>query len=523
MQVTPSILRYAAAGVLAAAAGMAVGHLAATVVEPAASPVTAIGAVVVDATPTPVKEWAVATLGTADKPILIATVVLVTVVLSAGIGLLARRWRTAGLVLLVVLVTLAGLAAVGRPSAGQLAVVPSLLAGLTGVIALTWLCRLADLESEPAGSGRPESPLDHTAYAIARPGRPGRRSFVTAAAGTGIGALTVGGVASLASGRTSAVAAQPLPSPSAPAAPLPPGLETTTRGISALRTPRDEFYRIDTALTIPRVDVSSWTLTIDGMVDHKVVVTWAELLAMDLIERDVTINCVSNEVGGPYIGATRWTGVPVRNILQRAGIRAEADQILSTSVDGMTISTPVEALLDDREALLVVGMDGATLPPEHGFPVRLITPGLYGFVGATKWLSRLTATTYAAQPAYWTERGWAIDAPVQPQARIDVPGRGNSTSAGTVAIGGVAWAMATGGITAVQVRVDDGPWQQARLGPEVGARYWRQWVLPWEARRGRHTITARAVDASGEPQVEAERDPYPSGATGWHSIEVNIT
>ena len=381
----------------------------------------------------------------------------------------------------------------------------------------------ADLESEPAGSGRPESPLDHTAYAMGRPGRPGRRSFVTAAAGTGIGALTVGGVAALASGRTSAVAAQPLPSPSAPAAPLPPGLETTTRGISALRTPRDEFYRIDTALTIPRVDVSSWTLTIDGMVDHKVVVTWAELLAMDLIERDVTINCVSNEVGGPYIGATRWTGVPVRNILQRAGIRAEADQILSTSVDGMTISTPVEALLDDREALLVVGMDGATLPPEHGFPVRLITPGLYGFVGATKWLSRLTATTYAAQPAYWTERGWAIDAPVQPQARIDVPGRGNSTSAGTVAIGGVAWAMATGGITAVQVRVDDGPWQQARLGPEVGARYWRQWVLPWEARKGRHTITARAVDASGEPQVEAERDPYPSGATGWHSIEVNIT
>ena len=206
------------------------------------------------------------------------------------IGLLARRWRTAGLVLLVVLVTLAGLAAVGRPSAGQLAVVPSLLAGLTGVIALTWLCRLADLESEPAGSGRPESPLDHTAYAMGRPGRPGRRSFVTAAAGTGIGALTVGGV---------------VPWPVGERAPWPHNLSLAERacsslaarsrdddaGISALRTPRDEFYRIDTALTIPRVDVSSWTLTIDGMVDHKVVVTWAELLAMDLIERDVTINC----------------------------------------------------------------------------------------------------------------------------------------------------------------------------------------------------------------------------------------
>ena len=263
-------------------------------------------------------------------------------------------------------------------------------------------------------------------------------------------------------------------------------------------------------LTIPPW-TDKWTLTIGGMVAQELTVTYDDILGMDLVERDITLNCVSNEVGGPYIGSARWTGVPVRALLERVGIDRGVDQILSTSVDGMNISTPVQALLDDREALLVVGMDGRPLPAKHGFPVRLLTPGLYGFVGATKWLERLTATTYAAKPAYWTERDWATDAPVRTQSRIDTPKGLGGLRAGQVAIGGVAWSQAHQGIRRVEVRVDDGPWVEATLGPEVGAAYWRQWSMSWEATPGRHQLTVRATDGEGTVQATAPR-PFPSGA-----------
>jgi DMSO/TMAO reductase YedYZ molybdopterin-dependent catalytic subunit len=303
---------------------------------------------------------------------------------------------------------------------------------------------------------------------------------------------------------------------------VPVELEATTKGISPLRTPTESFYRVDTALTIPRVDPTTWTLTIDGMVAQELTVTYDDILGMDLVERDITLNCVSNEVGGPYIGSARWTGVPVRALLERVGIDRGVDQILSTSVDGMNISTPVQALLDDREALLVVGMDGRPLPAKHGFPVRLLTPGLYGFVGATKWLERLTATTYAAKPAYWTERDWATDAPVRTQSRIDTPKGLGGLRAGQVAIGGVAWSQAHQGIRRVEVRVDDGPWVEATLGPEVGAAYWRQWSMSWEATPGRHQLTVRATDGEGTVQATERLDPFPSGAQGLHSIVVIV-
>ena len=282
------------------------------------------------------------------------------------------------------------------------------------------------------------------------------------------------------------------------------------RGISAFRTPNSQFYRIDTALVIPRVSVDGWKLTIDGDVDRPFSLTFDELLAMPLIERDITLTCVSNEVGGPYVGAARWLGVRTSDLLERAGVRSGVDQIFSHSTEGMTISTPVQALTDDREALVAVAMNGEPLPAMHGFPARLVTPGLYGFVGATKWLTRMEATTYAAKSAYWTDRGWATDSPILTQSRIDTPRGLNRLDAGRVVIGGVAWAQHRG-IHKVEVRVDDNAWQEAKLGPDAGIDYWRQWYLPWDA-------AARPPPADGardRPQrrraARAEGDPVPQG------------
>ena len=293
------------------------------------------------------------------------------------------------------------------------------------------------------------------------------------------------------------------------------------RGISSFRTPNSEFYRIDTALVIPRVSTEGWKLTIDGDVERPYSLTFDELLRMPLVERDITLTCVSNEVGGPYIGGARWLGVRTKDLLERAGITPGVDQIFSHSTEGMTISTPVQALTDDREALVAIAMNGEPLPTVHGFPARLVTPGLYGFVGATKWLTRLQATTYQAESAYWTDRGWATDAPILTQSRIDTPRGLNRLDAGRVVIGGVAWAQQRG-IEKVEVRVDENAWQEARLGPDGGIDYWRQWYLPWDALPGRHQLTVRATDLNGDVQPEQETTPFPRGATGWHSIVVII-
>ncbi len=534
-------------GLLAGLAAMSSGHLLAGLGDPATSPVLAVGTGVIDLTPRPVKEWAVSTLGTADKPVLLTGVLLVTAAGAAAIGLLARRHRRAGLLALVALAAVACVAALrpggaadpgGTGAAGAsltggpgLAILPSLVAGAVGVVTLWWLARRADAAVRPLSPSPGGEPTAYpgsanpTAYPGPTPADPGgRRGFLLAGGTIGLASLALAGGGQWLA-RPIARAKEILyPTVSAPLPPAPTGLEATVPGVSALRTPIEEFYRIDTALIIPRVDVAEWRLTIDGMVDREVTVTFEELLGLGLVERDITLNCVSNEVGGEYIGSTRWTGVPVRLLLERAGVRAGADQVLSTSVDGMTISTPVEALLatGEREALVAVTMGGQPLTAAHGYPARLVTPGLYGYVGATKWVTRLTLTTFARAQAYWSTRGWAERAEVQVQTRIDTPSAGRSSSAGTVPIGGVAWAQASGGISRVEVQVDGGEWLEARLGPSLGAVSWRQWWLPWEATAGRHRITARAVDGNGAVQTSAVADPAPSGATGWHSIDVQV-
>ncbi|UTT65381.1 molybdopterin-dependent oxidoreductase [Janibacter sp. CX7] len=498
----------AACGVLAAGLGTAAAHLVAALVSPPSSPVLAVGSQVIDATPTPVKEWAVGTFGTADKPILIGSVAVVALLLAAVAGAVRPRSRLVSTLLLLLLTGLAGAAAVLRPSADPLAWLPAVVAAVVGVLTLDLLVARV----LPSGS------------AHADPSQPTRRRVV-ALGGTGAAALLIGGSGQALIGRSTPPTLT-LPEPARPLPPLPKGVEVGTAGISPFVTPNADFYRIDTALLAPRVDPGEWSLTIDGDVPREVTLDIDELLATPMVERDITLNCVSNEVGGPYIGTARWLGVPTRELLARAGIdRDPRDpdlQVLSTSTDGMTISTPLSALLDGRDALVAVGMNGAPLPREHGFPARLVTPGLYGFVGATKWLTRMTVTRYDAASAYWTDRDWATDGRVRTQARIDTPRALRRIGPGRTVIGGVAWAQRRG-ISRVEVRIDDGDWQRATLGTEADVDCWRQWFLPWDATPGRHDLTVRATDGTGEVQTRQEATPFPAGATGWHSIAVTVT
>ncbi|KQU68007.1 oxidoreductase [Phycicoccus sp. Root101] len=513
-------LRYAVSGLLAALTGMAVGHLVAALVNPAASPVLSVGSTVIDATPTPVKEWAIQHFGTNDKPVLLSSVALVTALAALGIGLLARKRPSAAGVLVVLLAGLAGLAAMLRPTASPVDILPAFAAAVVGVGVLFGLLRLLSTGATEAAAH--ESPLDHSAQAPGVASTTGRRNFLIGAAGATVGAAAVGTLGQKLAVPPTLPSSVSLPTPQNTAPALPAGLETKVKGISAFSTPIKDFYRVDTALVIPRIDVKSWKLEIGGDVDKPYSITFDELLKMPMIEKYITLNCVSNEVGGPYISSTLWQGVRIKDLLERAGVKANVDQILSESTDGMTISTPIEALTDDRDAIIAVAMNGEPLPPKHGFPARMVTPGLYGFVGATKWVTKLTATTYAKDKAYWTERDWLIDGKVKTQARIDTP-RGLATyKPGKMAVGGVAWAQGRG-IEKVEVRVDDGPWQKATLGPDGGTDYWRQWFWEWDAKSGRHDLTVRATDGTGTVQTQEKADPFPGGASGYHSIVVLVS
>ena len=508
---------YALGTLLCAAAGAGAGHLVAGLVSPEASPVLAVGSTVVDATPTPVKEWAVATFGTADKPVLIGSVTLVTLLLAGAIGLIARTRRTLGLALLGALAMTSLVAATLRPTSTSVDVLPGFVTAVVGVLAAGWFLGLLDRAGEAGHDPLSGAGPDHTAHAD---GRSDRRHVLAAAAGLGVVAAA-GGTVGQALGRGATPASVTLPAAAQPLPALPAGLEDTVRGVSTFRTPNSQFYRIDTALVIPRVSVDDWSLTIDGDVERPFSLTFDELLRMPLVEADITLTCVSNEVGGQYVGGARWLGVRTRDLLERAGVRPGVDQIFSSSTEGMTISTPVQALTDDRDALVAIAMNGEPLPAVHGFPARLVTPGLYGFVGATKWLTRMEATTYAAKSAYWTDRDWATDAPILTQSRIDTPRGLNRLQAGRIVIGGVAWAQHRG-IAKVEVRVDGNGWQEAKLGPDAGIDYWRQWYLPWDALPGRHELMVRATDLDGNTQPEAKTTPFPKGATGWHSIVVVV-
>ncbi|MFI7616885.1 molybdopterin-dependent oxidoreductase [Nonomuraea terrae] len=529
----------ALAGLVAGGVALGVAQLAAGVVGPQTFPVVAVGDATVDLTPAPVKDFAIRTFGEHDKAVLVGGVLVVLAGVAALLGVLARRRLAYGLAGMAAFGVVGVLAVLTRPDTGLAGVLPTVTGVAAGAWALSWLVRRATrpgegaVEASVVRSPARVSGGERDAGAVEWPavmrggGEPvvfDRRRLLTGVAGGVVvaGAATVLG--RQLGGRQAVDAARlgvTLPKPAAPARPIPAGADLRIGGLSPFVTPNRDFYRVDTALVVPQVDPRDWTLRIHGMVDRPVELTFDDLLRMPLTEADVTLTCVSNEVGGNLVGNARWLGVRMADVLRKAGLRADADMLLSTSTDGFTCGTPADVVMDGRDALFAVAMNGEPLPLDHGFPVRQVVPGLYGYVSATKWVVDIKATRFDQDQAYWTPRGWAERGPIKTQSRIDVPKPGASLRAGDTTIAGVAWAQHTG-VDAVEVRVDGGQWQQARLAEVPGPDTWRQWSFDWAATPGSHTIEVRATDASGRTQTDQAAPPAPDGATGWHAVTVEV-
>ncbi|WP_438853315.1 molybdopterin-dependent oxidoreductase [Agromyces sp. M3QZ16-3] len=512
----------AVAGVVAGAAFIAVAELLALLVAGDASPVLAVGGFVIDVVPRPLKEFAIATFGEADKPVLLGGLGLAVVVASAASGILQLVRPPLGLFAL----GLAGAAAVAAGVTRAGASGWSWLPAVAGTVAAVLVLREAVVRLRAWHDGVREADGTGTGTGPGTDPRLDRRRFLALTGVAAASAVVVGLGARFAKAATSSIeairAALRLPAPRSLVT-VPAGAELDVPGLSPLITPNAEFYRVDTALTVPEVDPATWRLVVDGMVDRRIELGFDDLVAMGLDEFGVTLTCVSNEVGGDLVGNAIWVGVPVRDILALAGPRHGADMVLSRSVDGFTASTPLEALTDDgRDAILAVGMNGEPLPLEHGFPVRMVVPGLYGYVSATKWLVGLTVTTFADDEAYWTPRGYSAEAPIKLSSRIDTPKPGRPVPAGPVVIAGVAWAQ-TVGIERVEVRIDDGDWRPATLSTPINADTWVQWMLEWDATPGTHYATVRAVDRDGRVQVEERAPIAPDGSTGWQRTLITVT
>jgi DMSO/TMAO reductase YedYZ molybdopterin-dependent catalytic subunit len=500
----------ALSGVLAVAFGLGVGELLSAFVTSWPSPVVAVGDRVIENTPQPVTRWAIDTFGTADKPVLIGSMLVVIALAAAGIGVLGTRRPGVAILGISVFGALGAAATLSSVGTGPLSLVPILGTVLTAGLALLVLL-----------SGLIQRPVTSTPEPVARGlGALSRRRFLTLAS-----VVTAGAAATAAAGRTlvgsfdvdAARAQLALPAPSRTEdLPLPDDATFgDVDGLASYVTSNEDFYRIDINLELPRIDPETHVLRVHGRVDRELQIPFADLLRRDLVEAPITMTCVSNEVGGRLIGNAVWLGVPLRELLDEAGVDPSADQIVGRSVDGYTCGFPVEAAYD-RQTLVVVGMNGEPLPLEHGFPLRLVTPGIYGYIGSTKWLGEIELTRFDEFDQYWVPRGYDDRAPVKVQSRIDTP-RGLSTiDPGTVPIAGVAWAQ-TRGIERVEVRIDDGDWQEAELARAVNDVTWVPWRLPYEASPGRHTVTVRATDGDGETQTEDRTGVAPNGASGWHT------
>ncbi|MFB6624170.1 sulfite oxidase [Streptomyces sp. NPDC056374] len=509
----------ASAGLLAGLAALAVAELVAGLVRPAAGPVTVVGGAVIDRTPAAVKDFAIRTFGEDDKTVLQLGILLVLALLAAGLGVLGLRHRRAASCGVLAFGVVGAVAALSRPdSKGVGDILPSLSGAVAGALVLYVLAGRLSRGSATEDGGRG--------------GGWNRRGFLVAAGVTAVGATSAGLLGRYLTGRQSqgAVASRQglvLPAPASPAPPVPKGAQLKVPGITPFTTANRDFYRVDTALVVPRIDAGSWRLRIHGKgVSRPRTFTLADLLTRPLIERDITLTCVSNEVGGPYAGNARWLGVKLSDLLAECGVKPPsagggADQLVARSVDGMTLGSPVEDVMDGRDALLAVGMNGEPLPFDHGFPVRMVVPGLYGYVSACKWIEDIELTTFDAYDPYWVKRKWARRAPIKTQSRIDTPKPFARPTAGTVTVAGVAWAQHRG-VTRVEVRVDDGPWQDADLAAQDTLDTWRQWSYRWQAAPGGHTLTVRATDGTGQVQTEQRARTIPDGASGWHSVFVTV-
>ncbi|MGZ8179377.1 molybdopterin-dependent oxidoreductase [Williamsia sp. SKLECPSW1] len=496
----------ATTGVVAAAVVLGVGQFVAAFLDRSAGPLLAVGSAVVDNTPAPVREFAIDTFGTGDKTALIVGMCIVIALLAAVAGLVERPRRPWGSIAFVVFGILGVVAATTRADSGIAWFLPTVVGVAAGIAVLR------------AGTGRLTSPRTPTAAGT----RTDRRTVLVGLTGAGAGAVLAGVVGTVLDHLLNDVGRDRsgFQVPRATASLDPPSASGDAP--AGFITPPADFYRIDTALRPPQVTAESWSLRIHGMVAREVVVDMAALREMPAVEKTVTLTCVSNEVGGDLIGNARWTGYRLRDLLAMAGPSSDADMVLSTSTDGFTAGTPLQALTDDRGALLAVGMDGQPLPIEHGYPARMVVPGLYGYVSATKWVVSLEVTRFDRATAYWTERGWAEKGPIKIGSRIDVPSSGDRVGRGRVQVAGVAWAQGRG-INAVQVRVDDGAWQAATvLAPDM-LDAWRLWRWTWDATPGDHTLTVRAFDGDGRQQSAIVAPPIPDGASGLHSVSVTVT
>jgi DMSO/TMAO reductase YedYZ molybdopterin-dependent catalytic subunit len=507
----PSRVAAAVAGLAAGAAALGGAELLAGLLPGAASPIISVGDLVISLQPPGAKQFVVDLVGTADKLVLNLFIAAVAVAITAGIGVLART--RPGLARIAI--ALGGILALAAGLRDPLSEpITTLIVAAAAVAIATWvlgrLLRLAVEGAAPAVAEMPDW---------------GRRRFLgTSIAIVGVAAASgLVGRTLLDRGRLNAVpqgGSIPAPVGSAPA--LPAGASLDVPELSPIVVPNQDFYRIDTALLVPRPDIATWRLRLTGMVERPFQLTYDELLAMDLHEQYVTIACVSNEVGGDLVGNALWSGVRLKELLDRAGINPEATQIVGRAVDGFTVGFPTAwAIADDREPLVAVSMNGDPLPADHGYPARLIVPGLYGYVSATKWLTEIELTTLDAFDAYWVPLGWAKLAPILTQSRIDVPRDGARVESGTVAIAGVAWAPDRG-VAGVEVQVDEGSWEPAELSAPISDATWVQFVRRWEATAGDHVISVRATDGEGEVQTDERTRPAPDGARGHHTIRVTV-
>ena len=559
----PSVATGVVTGLISAAVALGVGQLMAGLTGSLGSPVVAVGSATIDFTPPPVKDFAISTFGSNDKTALVGGILVLLAVFAGVIGVAAMHRIRYGVVGLAIFTAIGLIAALTRPSATPADALPSLVGGAAGLLTLAWLVRAARegaaARAVAAGAPRPAPPASPEPAARepggaapdpgaswvpgqaavpaspsggVRPASPagadlpesGRRSFLTvgAVAVAAAGVSFLGGrVLAERNSVSQAMAAIRLPPPAKRVPPLPQGVDLHIPGLSPFVTPNGSFYRVDTALVLPQVSPSSWQLRVHGMVAHEITLTFDDLMKLPLLEDWITLCCVSNPVGGPYIGNALWLGASLSRLLRAAGIRAGAEQLLCTSVDGFTSGTPVQTVMDGRDALLAVAMNGTPLPVAHGFPARMVVPGLYGYVSACKWVTDINVTTFAGEYAYWATRGWSQRAPIKTESRIDVPNASSSLRAGRTPVAGVAWAQHKG-IEAVEVRVDGGGWNQARLAAVPGIDTWRQWVWEWDATRGSHVIEARATDATGYTQTAVAAAPPPNGASGYPSVNVTV-
>lgn len=520
------------------------------------SPLLAVANRAVDATPRPVKEWAISTFGSADKVVLIGGVIATVASLAMLAGLIGvRRPRAAGGLFLVLTAvaaaaTLTDRAATASPALRLLPVLALVIVGLVSLLVLLRTLRTPAPTEEPRGSapgtsvppsqpepgrhvaetqesGKPrlllESHLPGRVDGDDLPAAFDRRAFLRSAVAVGA-IVAAGGVASRTLGGGSAAAARAdvmIPRPDSVAPPVPAGTTLQVDGITPYLTPNKTFYRVDTALRVPDVPIDTFKLRVHGMVEKELELSYEDLLSRRLVERRITLTCVSNPVGGSLVGNAAWIGVPIRDLLEEAGVVGDADAVKSTSADDMTIGTPLSVLTDDRDALIAIAMNGEPLPLEHGFPVRMVTPGLYGYVSATKWLVDLEVTRFEDFDAYWSTRGYAAEAPIKTSSRIDVPKSFARVKAGKTPVAGVAWSQ-NRGIDKVEVRVDDEEWAEARLAVEDSINTWRQWVWEWDATPGNHNLEVRATDSTGYTQTSRRAPIAPDGSTGWDSVAVVV-